>query len=291
MADPAVEYVGASLGSGRHGTSGWFSIQLKPLGQGRERIDAQVLARLSAKADRFPDVDLRLRPHQDLPTGGRGTSQGAEYPVSLKGNDLAELQEWLPKLQAELKKNPLLRDVGTDVDEAGLRQNLVIDRAAASRLGVSVASIDDALYNAFGQRQVSTIYSDINQYQVVVNALPAQTATPESLDRLYVRSNAGKMVPITALTVQQPGLAPTQIEHDDQFTTMDLSFNLAPGISMGEATDAIQRPLPTCACRAISTWISAVVSDASSRAPHRCPCCCSPPSWRSILCSACCTKA
>ncbi|MGA9341715.1 MAG: efflux RND transporter permease subunit [Rhodanobacteraceae bacterium] len=243
MADPAVEYVGASLGSGRHGTSGWFSIQLKPLGQGRDESTQQVLARLSAKADRFPDVDLRMRPHQDLPTGGRGTSQGAEYSVSLKSNDLAELQEWLPKLQAELKKNPLLRDVGSDIDEAGLRQNLVIDRAAASRLGVSVASIDDALYNAFGQRQVSTIYSDINQYQVVVNALPAQSATPESLDRLYVRSNAGKMVPITALTVQQPGLAPTQIEHEDQFTTMDLSFNLAPGISMSEATDAIQKTI------------------------------------------------
>ena len=243
LADAAVEFVGASLGSGRHGTSGAFSIQLKALGAGRHESTQDVLARLSAKAAHFPDVNLRLRAHQDLPSGGGGTSQGAQYQVSLKGNDLAELQTWLPKLQEELKKNPILRDVGSDVDEAGLRQNLVVNRDVASRLGVSVAAIDDALYNAFGQRQISTIYSDVNAYQVVVNALPAQTATPQALNRIYVRSNSGAMVPITALTRQQPGLAPVQILHQDQFTTMDLSFNLAPGISMGQATTAIQKTI------------------------------------------------
>ena len=243
LADAAVEFVGASLGSGRHGTSGAFSIQLKALGAGRHESTQDVLARLSAKAAHFPDVNLRLRAHQDLPSGGGGTSQGAQYQVSLKGNDLAELQTWLPKLQDELKKNPILRDVGSDVDEAGLRQNLVVNRDVASRLGVSVAAIDDALYNAFGQRQISTIYSDVNAYQVVVNALPAQTATPQALNRIYVRSNSGAMVPITALARQQPGLAPVQILHQDQFTTMDLSFNLAPGISMGQATTAIQKTI------------------------------------------------
>jgi multidrug efflux pump len=243
LADPAVEYVGASLGSGRRGTSGWFSIQLKPLGEGRSQSTQLVLARLAAKADNFPDLSVRLRPHQDLPTGGGGTSQGAQYQVSLKGNDLAELQEWLPRLQDELKKNPILRDVGTDVDEAGLRQNLVVDRDAASRLGVSVADVDEALYNAFGQRQVSTIYSDTNQYQVVVNAMPSQTATPEALNRIYIRSSSGASIPISAITKQEPGLAPTQIEHEDQFTTMDLSFNLAPGISMGEGMAAIQKTI------------------------------------------------
>ena len=243
LADAAVEFVGASLGSGRHGTSGAFSIQLKALGAGRHESTQDVLARLSAKAAHFPDVNLRLRAHQDLPSGGGGTSQGAQYQVSLKGNDLAELQTWLPKLQEELKKNPILRDVGSDVDEAGLRQNLVVNRDVASRLGVSVAAIDDALYNAFGQRQISTIYSGVNAYQVVVNALPAQTATPQALNRIYVRSNSGAMVPITALTRQQPGLAPVQIQHQDQFTTMDLSFNLAPDISMGQATTAIQKTI------------------------------------------------
>jgi multidrug efflux pump len=130
--------------------------------------------------------------------------------------------------------------VGSDVDDAGLRQNMVIDRATAARLGVSVGDIDGALYDAFGQRQVTTIYSDLNQYKVVVNALPSQTATPAALDKVYVRSSAGKMVPIAAMVKQVPGLAPSSITHENQYTTMDLSFNLAPGVSMGEAYAIIQ---------------------------------------------------
>jgi len=240
MADPDVATVGSRLGSSRQGTSGSFNIDLKTRADGRHDDTFAVLARLSAKAANYPDLNLRLRPVQDLPSGGGGTSQGAQYQVSLQGNDLASLQEWLPKLQAELKKNPKLRDVGTDVDEAGLRQNIVIDRDKAARLGVSIGAIDGALYDAFGQRQVSTIYSDINQYQVVVNALPEQTATPEALNRIYVRSGSGKMIPITAFAKQEPGLAPSQITHENQYTTMDLSFNLAPGVSMGEAMAVIQ---------------------------------------------------
>ncbi len=240
LADPDVAEVGSRLGSSRQGTSGSFNIDLRTRANGRTDDTFAVLARLSAKAANYPDLNLRLRPVQDLPSGGGGTSQGAQYQVSLQGNDLATLQEWLPKLQAELKKNPKLKDVGTDVDEAGLRQNMVIDRDKAARLGVSVGTIDGALYDAFGQRQVSTIYSDINQYKVVVNALPAQTATPDALNRVYVRSSSGKMIPITSFTQQVPGLSPSQITHENQFTTMDLSFNLAPGVSMGEAMAIIQ---------------------------------------------------
>ena len=244
MSDPAVEYVGSRLGSRRGSATGSFSIQLKPLGQGREQSTQLVLARLSAKADKFPAFELRLRAHQDLPSGGGGgTSQGAQYQVSLLGSDPQQLQTWLPRLQAQLKKNPLLRDVGTDVDEAGLEQTLVIDRDKASRLGISVAAIDDALYNAFGQRQISTIYSDTNQYKVVLNALPSQTASPESLNRIYVPARSGRMIPISAVTRQQPGLAATQIRHQDQFTSMDLSFNLAPGVAMSEARSAIQQTI------------------------------------------------
>ncbi|MCD0279436.1 efflux RND transporter permease subunit [Xanthomonas melonis] len=236
MADPAVKTVGARLGSGRQGASASFNIELKKRSEGRRDTTAQVVSRLSAKADRYPDLDLRLRPIQDLPSdGGGGTSQGAQYKVSLQGNDLAQLQEWLPKVQAALKKNPRLRDVGTDVDTSGLRQNIVIDRAKAARLGISVGAIDGALYGAFGQRSISTIYSDLNQYSVVVNALPSQTATPKALDQIFVPNRAGQMVPITAVATQVPGLAPPQITHDNQYTTMDLSYNLAPGVSTGEA--------------------------------------------------------
>ncbi len=235
MADPAVKTVGVRLGSGRQGSSAQFNIELKTRKEGRRETTAQALARLSAKADRYPDLELRLRAIQDLPSdGGGGNSQGAQYRVSLQGNDLAQLQEWLPKVQAALKKNPMLRDVGTDVDTAGLRQNIEIDRAKAARLGVSVGAIDGALYGAFGQRQISTIYSDINQYSVVVNALPEQTATPRALDEIHVRAGNGEMIPITAVARQVPGLAPPQITHQNQYTTMDLSYNLAPGVSTGE---------------------------------------------------------
>ncbi|TAM92305.1 MAG: efflux RND transporter permease subunit, partial [Rhodanobacteraceae bacterium] len=181
MADPDVATVGTRLGSSRQGASGSFNIDLKTRAEGRKDDTFAVLARLTAKAAKYPDLDLRLRPLQDLPSaGGGGTSQGAQYQIGLQSNSLAELQEWLPKLVAVLKKNPMLQDVGSDVDEGGLRQNIVVDRATAARLGVSMGAIDGALYDAFGQRQVSTIYSDVNQYAVVVNALPDQTATPAS---------------------------------------------------------------------------------------------------------------
>jgi multidrug efflux pump len=241
MADPDVASVGARLGTSRQGTSGSFNIDLKTRAEGRKDDTFAVLARLAAKAAKYPDLNLRLRPVQDLPSaGGGGTSQGAQYQVSLQGNDLASLQLWLPRLVTELKKNRQLRDVGSDVDEGGLRQNIVIDRDKAAQLGISVGAVDGALYDAFGQRRVSTIYSDINQYQVVVNALPAQTATPDSINRIYVKSSNGTMVPITAFTRQEPGLAPSEITHENQYTTMDLSFNLAPGVSMGQALQIIQ---------------------------------------------------
>jgi multidrug efflux pump len=242
--DPAVATVGARIGTSRQGASGSFSIGLKTRAQGRTETTFDALTRLSAKAAKYPDLNLRLRAVQDLPSGGGGgSSQGAQYSVSLKGNDQEELQEWLPKLQAELKKSPLLLDVGTDVDDAGLRQNMMIDRDAASRLGVTVGNIDSALYNAFGQRSVSTIYSDINQYSVVLSAMPTLAATPEALNRMYVRSASGAMVPITSVTKQASGLAPSQVVHEDQYTTMDISFNLAPGASMGEATQVIQKTI------------------------------------------------
>jgi multidrug efflux pump len=244
LADPDVKSVGSRLGTSRTGSTGSFNIELKTTAEGRKDTTFDVVDRLSAAANKYPDLNLRLRPIQDLPTGGGGgSSQGGQYSVSLKGNDLGELEEWLPKLVEALKKNPILKDVGSDIDAQGLRQNMVIDRDTAARLGVSIGNIDGALYNAFGQRAVSTIYSDINQYRVIVNALPNLAATPEALNQLYVRANSGAMVPISAVTKQEPGLAPSQIVHEDQYTSMGVSFNLAPGASMGEAMEAIQRTI------------------------------------------------
>ncbi|MGH8184796.1 MAG: efflux RND transporter permease subunit, partial [Rhodanobacteraceae bacterium] len=242
-ADPAVQYVGASIGTGRRGPSGWFSIQLKPRNDGRRDSTQQVVARLSAKAAQYPDLDVRFRPHEDLPSGSGGTSQGAQYSVNLQGNSASELEEWLPKLQAQLKKNPSFRDVGTDLDDGALLQNMVVDRPKAASLGVSMAAVDDALYNAFGQRQISTIYSDTNNYQVVLTALPSQTASPAALNNIHVRSSSGQMIPISAITHQEPGVAPSQIRHINQMISMSLSFNLAPGVTMGEATQQIRKTI------------------------------------------------
>jgi len=239
LADPAVKMVGSRLGSSRQGSSAQFNIELRTMAEGRREPTSLVVARLSAKAAQFPDLDVRLRAIQDLPSdGGGGGGQGAQNRVTLQGNDAAQLAEWLPKLVEVLKQNPKLRDVGSDVDKGGLMQKIVIDREKASRLGVSIGAIDGALYGAFGQRQISTIYADLNQYGVVVNALPEQTGSPAAIDDVYVRSSSGQMIPLTAFAHQEPGLAPSQVTHQNQYTVMDLSYNLAPGVSSGEG-DAI----------------------------------------------------
>jgi multidrug efflux pump len=243
-ADPAVESVGVRVGGGRFGGgggSGNMFINLKPLGEGRDVSTFVVMTRLSAQAAQVPGIRLRLRPVQDIGGGGGagGGGGGAQYNYSLKGTDMAQLQEWAPKLVEALKKAPQLRDVASDLQSAGLRQNLAINRDAAARLGIGIAAIDSALYDAFGQRQISTIYSDINQYKVVVTAQPDQAASPSSLEKLYVRADGGQMVPISAVASMSDGIAPTSVQHRGQFSTMDLSFNLAPGIAMDEAARVI----------------------------------------------------
>ncbi|QAU24826.1 efflux RND transporter permease subunit [Dyella sp. M7H15-1] len=241
LRDHDVAVVGSRLGSTRQGAAGTFDIQLKTHQQGRKDDTFAVLARLSAKAARYPDLNVRLRAIQDLPSfGGGGTNQGAQYQISLLGNNSVELAEWLPKLVDELRKHSKLRDVGSDLDTAGLQQNIVIDRDKAARLQVNVGTIDSVIYDSFGQRQVSTIYSDLNQYKVVVNALPSQTATPKSIDEVLVPAAHGTMVRLSAFAHQEPGLAPTQVTHMNQYSTRDLSFNLAPGVSMGEALQIVQ---------------------------------------------------
>ncbi|HEY6941025.1 efflux RND transporter permease subunit, partial [Dokdonella sp.] len=244
MTDPAVDSVGSRLGGGfgrGGGGSGQLYITLKPLAERGGESTFAVMTRLNRSAQAMPGVQMRLRPVQDLPSGGGGGGgSGGQYQVELKGNDIASLQAWTPKLVAALQKVPQLRDVGSDVDESGPRQMLVVDRDSATRLGISIAAIDSALNDAFGQRQVSTIYSDVNQFKVVLGAMPNQATDPASLERLYVRSNSGAMVPLTAVTRMQDTIAPTEVSHESQFSTVSLSFNLAPGVSMGQAQRIIE---------------------------------------------------
>jgi multidrug efflux pump len=247
LKDPAVASVGSRLGGGwgaSGGASGQLYVSLKPLSERNGESTFMVMTRLNKAASAIPDIQLRLRPVQDLPSGGGpGGGGGGQYQVSLKGDDSAELQLWLPRLVDALKKVPQLRDVGSDIDEAGMRQMLIVDRDAASRLGVSVAAVDSALYDAFGQRQISTIYSDINQFKVVVSALPNQAASPASLEQVYVRSSSGAMVPITTVARMENTVAPSEVDHDSQFPTMSLSFNLAPDATLGQAQLIIQNTL------------------------------------------------
>ena len=243
-ADPDVDLVSVRLGSGRQGGSAQFIIQLRERKAGRQATTNEVLARLTKQAALYPDLELRLRAIQDLPSeDGGGSSRGAQYRVALQGNDVASLQRYLPQLVEALKKNPKLTDVGSDIDTAGLRQNIVIDRERAARLGVSVGDIDGALFGAFGQREVSTIHAGIHEYKVVISALPEQTATPAAIDAIHVPARDGTMVPLAAFARQEDGLAPAQISHDKQLPSMEVSYNLAPDVSAGEGKKIVAETL------------------------------------------------
>jgi multidrug efflux pump len=240
-ADPAVASLGSSLGGGGFrsgGNRGSLYIDLKPLGEGRSVSTAEVMRRLMAKTADLPGVQVRLRPVQDI--GGGGPRGGdSEYSYSLKGSSHEDLLLWGPRLAAELRKLPQFTNVGTELDDGGVEQNLVIDRDSAARLGVSIAAIDSTLYNAFGERQISILYSDLNQYRVVLNAQTGATPGLHTLNALHVRSSSGAMVPLSALTRVEPGRAALAVQHDFQFPVFDITFNLASGVSMGEVRPLI----------------------------------------------------
>ncbi|HMM67515.1 MAG TPA: efflux RND transporter permease subunit [Dokdonella sp.] len=242
-ADPAVASLGSSLGGGgfRSGSNrGSLYINLKPLGDGREVSTSKVMRRLADKTENLPGIQLRLRPVQDIGGGGpRGSD--SEYSYSLKGSNYDDLVTWGPRLAAELRKLPQFTNVGTELDDGGIEQNLVIDRDTAARLGISIGAIDSTLYNAFGERQISTIYSDLNQYKVVLNAVTGATPGLDTLNTLHVRASNGAMVPLSAVTRVESGRAALAIQHDFQFPVFDISFNLAAGVSMGEVKPLIDQ--------------------------------------------------
>ena len=240
-ADAAVASLGSSLGGTgyRSGSNrGSLYINLKPLGEGRDVATSKVMQRIADKTENLPGIQLRLRPVQDI--GGGGPRGGdSSYSYSLKGSNYDDLVAWGPRLAAELRKLPQFTNVSTELDEGGVAQNLVIDRDTASRLGVSIGAIDSTLYNAFGERQISTIYSDMNQYKVVLNAVTGANPGLDTLSALHVRASSGAMVPLSALTRIESGVAPLSVHHDFQFPVFDINFNLAEGVSMGEAVPLI----------------------------------------------------
>jgi multidrug efflux pump len=234
-ADPAVESVVGFTGGGQRNSGSMF-ISLKPLKERRESAD-QVIARLRDKLANEPGANLFLQAVQDIRIGGR--PGGAQYQYTLQADNLDELNEWAPQIRLALSQISQLADVNTDQQDRGLQTTLVIDRAAASRLGITPRQIDATLYDLFGQRQVSTIYSQLNQYRVVMEAAPQYRQRPEALSDVYIRTPDGNQVPLSAISRYEPTNTTLSVNHQGQFAATTISFNLPPGVSLSDATKAI----------------------------------------------------
>ncbi len=235
--DPAVDTVTAFAGGGGGSTSARMFAQLKPIRERKLNSD-QVIARLRGKLAKIPGATLILQSIQDVNVGGRYGN--AQYQYTLQADVLADLNHWAPILLQRMTRIPELRDVNSDQQNHGLQASLFVDRDTAARLGVSMQAIDDTLDDAFGQRQVSNIYKGLNQYHVVLEVLPEYQQNPDGLRDIYVASKTGKLVPLSAFTRYAPSNTAITVNHQGQFPSITVSFNLAPGASLGTAVEHIQ---------------------------------------------------
>ena len=238
QADPAIATVQAFSGGGGGTTTntGRAFITLKPLDERKVTAD-QVINRLRPKLAGVPGVTLFLQSSQDLRVGGRRSA--AEYQYTLQSDNLAELTHWSPLLVNLLKKIPELTDVNSDQQNNGLEANLTIDRSTAARLGITPQSLDNILYDAFGEREIAKTYTSMNQYFVVMEVDPMFWQNPEGLKRVYATSSTGGPVPLAAFTHFQPSTAALAVNHSGIFPSVTISFNLAPAVSLGQAVNAI----------------------------------------------------
>ena len=234
--DPAVQNVVAFTGGNTASNQGRMYITLKPMKERKIPAD-QVIARLRPKLAHVPGATLFLQAAQDLQVGGRQSN--AQYQYTLQDENLDELNTWAPKMLAKLKTVKDLKDVSTDQQDRGLQAQLVIDRDSASRFGITAAAIDNTLYDAFGQRQVSTIYMPLNQYHVVMEVDPQYQGKPDALKYIYVAASDGSQVPLSAIAHYEPRNTSLAVNHQGQFPSVTLSFNLTPGVSLSDATRAI----------------------------------------------------
>ena len=238
MKDPATLFVQAFSGGQGAVNAGRMFVTLKPLSERKLSAD-QVVARLRGKLGSVPGGSLFLQSVQDLRIGGFASN--AQYQYTLQADDQKDLEVWAPKVLAKLRSVKGIVDLNSDQQMKGLQADLVIDRATASRLGIAPQQIDDALYDAFGQRQVSTTYRPLNQYHVVMEVDPKYWQDPDSLKSIWVRAQDGTEVPLSAFTRYARSTAPLAINHQGQFPAVTLSFNLAPGVALGDAVDEINR--------------------------------------------------
>jgi multidrug efflux pump len=234
-ADPAVDTVIGFSGGGTANTARMF-VSLKPLAARNVSADG-VIARLRPKLSRVPGATLFLQAAQDVRVGGRMSN--AQYQFTMRSDNLTDLTRFAPAMLDELRKVPLIADVSSDQQNRGLQAFVNYDRESAARFGISTQLIDTTLYDAFGQRQVSTMYTTLNQYHVIMEAAPEFWQDPLILRDIFVRSPAGAMVPLDAIASHAPATAPLAVPHQGLFPAVTLSFNLAPGVALGDAVDAV----------------------------------------------------
>jgi len=240
LQDPAVESLSSFIGvDGTNTTlnSGRILVNLKPLAQ-RQINASDVIRRLQPALAKVDGITLFMQPVQDLTVEDRVSRTQFQY--SLESPDAKELGIWVPQFIKQLQLRPELRDVASDQLDQGLAVHLVIDRDAAARLGISAQTLDDTLYDAFGQRQISTIFTQLNQYRVVMEVEPDFQKTPADLNNLYAQSSTGGAVPLGAFTQSERSNAPLTINHQGQFPVVNASFNLAPGTALGQAVRAVE---------------------------------------------------
>jgi len=240
LQDPDVASLSSFIGvDGTNMTANGGRIQINLRPRDERAADASaIIRRLGPQLEAVEGITLYMQPIQDLTVENRVSR--TQYQYSLEDADARELAEWTPRLLDKLRALPELRDVASDQQDGGLLAHLVIDRDTASRFGIVPQAIDDTLYDAFGQRQVSTIYTQLNQYRVILEVAPGFQQDPESLKFLYVKSPSGAQVPLSAFVSVTPGTAPLAINHQGQFPSVTMSFNLAPGVALGHAVDAIR---------------------------------------------------
>ncbi|HUN81403.1 MAG TPA: efflux RND transporter permease subunit, partial [Phycisphaerae bacterium] len=241
-ADPAVDnviaFTGGAGGGGGALNTGRMFIALKPLSERKVNAD-EVIGRLRGKLARIPGATTYLQSVQDLRVGGRPSS--TQYQYTLQGDDLQELTDWAPRIMQRIKKLPGIVDVVSDQQNHGLQSSLTYDRPTASRLGLTTQLIDNTLYDAFGQRQVSTMYTQLNQYHVVMEVDPRLAEDPSGLRYVYLRSAGGKPVPLNTIARYKPAATSLAVNHQGQFPAVTISFNLRPGTSLGTAVDEIEK--------------------------------------------------
>jgi hydrophobe/amphiphile efflux-1 (HAE1) family protein len=236
--DPDIASYGTGIGGNRPLNNGFVILGLKPRNERSSNAD-EVITRLRPQLAKVPGIQLFLQAAQDLNVGGR-TSR-TQYQYTVQDSDINELNEWAPKLLEALKKVPSLRDVASDQQTSSGMLSLEIDRDQASRFGIQPAAVDQALYDAFGQRQAAQFFTQANSYHVILEITPSLQSDPDSLKKLYVKSPLnGEMVPLSAMTkFDTQHVTYLSINHQGQFPAVTLSFNLAPGAALGDAVDAI----------------------------------------------------